>query len=571
MDQVRQAMANIQLQVGKMTASQKLLLASLTVIAVMTLFLVSQYAAKPATVNLMAADGQVDTVRALQVGGFDAQMVDGQVVIPASQQRYALSYLAESGQLPGDTTLLFSNLIGSQDWKASNTQHRQQYFIALQNELSIRITDFTSLSKASVILDVPQSTGLGRSSRAPTASVTLFTRSGGAVTQNIVDAAARTVSGAVSGLTPANVQIIDGTTGHARNTADDESASSSQYLEYASKMEKHTKQKIESLFGHIPGVVVSITARVDITKVTSAETLYTPKGEGTVAIETSTSSITGSTKQSSREPDSGVQSNQTASIDTSGGTGTSVENDTTEKLFATAIGSRTKNVFDPRGMPTHLSASIIIPQEYIENIIERSRPAVEGEEPSPVTPIESQDFFDTLKTDFENLIEPHLVIVGDNGVATSGSLMVSMAPLGISMIPGGMLQSVGGSGFVGSLAGGGGGGSGMLGSTSKISETALVGVLAFVSLGMMMMMVKRSSKTIELPNANELVGVPPHLDSVRDLVGEASEGEHVMTGIEIDDDLVEVQQIREQVAELIKQDPESAAGLVERWAEHVVS
>lgn len=570
MDQVRQAMANIQQQVGKMTASQKLLLASLTVIAVMTLFLVSQYAAKPATVNLMAADGQIDTVRALQSGGFDAQMVDGQVVVPASQQRYALSYLAESGQLPGDTTLLFSNLIGSQDWKASNTQHRQQFYIALQNELSRRITDFSSVNKASVILDVPQSSGLGRSSRSPTASVTLFTRSGGAVTQNIVDAAARTVSGAVSGLTPANVQIIDGTTGHARNTTDDQSESSSQYLEYASKMESHTKKKIESLFGHIPGVVVSITARVDVTKVTSAETLYTPVGseDGSVKVETSISSIAGSTKQASRGAEPGVRSNQTASINTGGGTGASVENETTEKTYATAIGSKTKNVFDPRGMPTHLSASIIIPQEYIESIIERSRPVVEGEEPASITPAESQDFFDTLKTDFENLIQPHLMIIGDNGVATSGSLMVSMAPLGISMLSGGAMQSVGGGGFVGSLAGGGGGG-GLLGSSSKIIETALVGVLAVVSLGMMMMMVKRSSKTIELPNASELVGVPPHLDSVSDLVGEASEGEHVMTGIEIDDDLIEVQQIREQVAELIKQDPESAAGLVERWAEHV--
>ncbi|MBL4698851.1 MAG: hypothetical protein JKX70_08450, partial [Phycisphaerales bacterium] len=58
MDQIRLAMANIQQQVGKMGASQKLLLASLVVIATMTLFLVSQYAAKPATVALMAADGQ---------------------------------------------------------------------------------------------------------------------------------------------------------------------------------------------------------------------------------------------------------------------------------------------------------------------------------------------------------------------------------------------------------------------------------------------------------------------------------------------------------------------------------
>ena len=111
------------------------------------------------------------------------------------------------------------------------------------------------------------------------------------------------------------------------------------------------------------------------------------------------------------------------------------------------------------------------------------------------------------------------------------------------------------------------GGGGVLGSGGKLIETVLVGVLAVISLGMMLLMVKRSSQKIELPDPQSLVGVPPHLETVGDLVGEASEGDHVMTGIEIDDQVLEVQHLREQVAELINQDPESAAGLVERWAE----
>ncbi len=565
MDQVRQAMANIQRQVGKMSASQKLLLASLTVIAVMTLFLVTQYTAKPALVDLMAADGQNQTVQALQSGGFDAKVVDGRLVIPASQQRYALSYLAEAGQLPGDTTLLFNNLIDSQDWKASNAQHRQQLHIALQNELSRIIGNFSGISKASVILDVPQSSGLGRASRAPTASVTLFTRSGGAVSQNTVDAAARTVSGAVSGLVPANVQVIDGSTGRARITSSEDSQSSSRYLEYAAQVEKHTKQKIEGLFGHIPGVVVSITARVDITKVRSTENYYLPKGEGTVAeLLTSDSASDQSTTQISPGAEPGVRSNQAVAINTGGGgPSTSNVDVTADKQFQNAIGQRTKSVEDPRGMPTQLSASVIIPQEYIESIIERSRPIAEGEEPEPVTSDEAKDFFESEREVFERLIQPHLVSVGPDGQPVHGSLMISMAPLGLMTSSGGGIQSVG---FVGALAGGGGG---EWGSPSRLIETALVGVLALISLAMMMLMVKRSSKKIELPSAQELVGVPPHLEAVGDLVGEASEGEHVMTGIEIDDQVIQVQQLRDQVTELINQDPASAAGLVERWAEPV--
>lgn len=563
MDQLRQVLANIQGQVGKMTASQKLLLASLSVIGVMTLFLVSQYAAKPVVVDLMSADGQVDVVQALQGGGFDAEMVDGKVVIPAGQQRYALSYLAESGQLPGDTTLLFSNLIGSQDWKASSAQHRQQYYIALQNELSFRLADFSSLSKASVILDVPMSSGLGRSARSPSASVSVLTRSGGAMPQSLVDAVARTVSGAVSGLDPSQVQVIDATTGRARNTSDENSESSSRYLEYANKVEKHTKEKIEALFGYIPGVLVSVTARVDVTSVQSAETEYMPSGTGSTKIETSKSTREDSTQQGSEGAESGVRANQSASISAGGSVGAKSENTVTDTLYSTAIGSKTKSVLDPRGMPTMLSSSVIIPEEYIKSVIERSRPVVEGEELEPATSAQAQEFFDSYRPVIESLIKPHLVVVDDFGVAVEGKLMVSMAALGVSMNPAAEMHSAG---FMSQLTSGGG--SGVLGSGSKVIETALVGVLAVISLAMMAMMVKRSGQKIDLPTAHELVGVPPDLDSVGDLVGEASEGEHVMTGIEVDDGLIDVQNLRDQVAELIKQNPESAASLVERWAEH---
>ena len=561
MSQVRQAMDTIQAQVGKMTASQKLLLASLSVIAVMTLFLVSQYAAKPAMVDLMAVDGQVGTVQALRGGGFNVEMVDGRLLIPQGQQQSALAYLQESGSLPGDTTLLFSNLIQSQDWKASNSQHRQQYNIALQNELARVLAKFRGVDRASVILDIPQASGLGRASRAASASVTLFTQSGGPVSQDMVDAAAQLVSGAVSGLYTTGVQVIDGSTNRARTTSDDESQLSSRYLEYASKVEKHTKQKIEGLFGHIPGVVVSITAQVDITKVSSAQTMYASKGEGSVAMETSINTSANSTSQASNAAEPGPRSNQTASINTGGASGVSSEQETGDKTYQVGMGQTTTNTIDPRGMPTHMSASVIIPEEYIEKIIERSRPVVEGEEPAPITAQESLDFFETNKAKFESLIRPHLVSVGSDGLPIQGDLTVSMASVGMGLVPGGSIQ---GAGFMGSLAGGG---SGMLGASGKLIETALIGVLAIVSLGMMAMMVKRSSKKVELPSAKELVGVPPHLDTIDDLVGEAGEGEHVMTGIELDDNLVEVQQLREQVAELIKQNPESAASLVERWAE----
>ena len=560
MDQLRRVMAQIQEQIAKMTASQKLLLASLAVIAVMALFLVSQYAAKPSMVDLMAAGSEVDTVRALQGAGFTAEVLDGRVMIPEGQQRAATAYLAQTGQLPGDTTLLFSNLIGSQDWKASNQQHRQQYNIALQNELASNIAHFQGVHKASVILDIPQTTGLGRAARPSTASVTVFTTSGGGVSQDLVDAVARLVSGAVSGLSPERVQVIDGTSGRARTVSSDDSRSSGRYLEYAAQVEKHTRDKIQGLFGHIPNVVVSVTAHVDITSVQSTENLYAPNGEGSVSLLESEKKTDSTTRQANRGAEAGVRSNQAVSINQGGGSGNSSEQNMGDTEFATAIGSRTKTVLDPRGMPTHLSASVIIPQEYIVKMIELGRTAEDGAEPQPVTQQEADTFFNAARSNLEALVRPHLISMDQDGQPTQGELSLQMSPMGGMILSPNGGQSIG---MLGSLTGGGG----MLAGGGRLVETALIGVLAVISLGMMGMMVKRSSKRIELPDAERLVGIPPNLETNGELIGEAGEGEHVMTGIEVDDQLVEVQHLREQVSELIRSDPESAAGLVERWAE----
>ena len=131
MEQIRQAMANIQRSMGRLTATHKLLFGSLAVIAAMTLFLVSQYAAKPALVDLVSIGTDAGTIQALRAAGINAENVDGRTLVPKGSEHAALVTLSESGLLPGNTEILFNNLIQSQDWKASREQHRQQAVIAL--------------------------------------------------------------------------------------------------------------------------------------------------------------------------------------------------------------------------------------------------------------------------------------------------------------------------------------------------------------------------------------------------------------------------------------------------------
>jgi len=572
MNQLRRIAENAGVYIGKMTATQKLLLGSLAVIAAMTMFLVSQYASKPALVDLTSDSGSAMSLSSLRAAGIDAQVVNGTIQVPPSQRSAAVAVLAQSGQLPGDTTLLFGNLGDSQDWKASKEQHRQQYTIALQNELSRTISQFRHVNKASVILDVPQSSGLGRAVRVPSASITMYSNGGAPIGQDIVDAAAGMVMGAVSGLDPKNIQVIDGSSGQPRTVSSADSRLSSKFMDQAHSVEDGKRQQIQDMLGHIPGVIISVTAMVDVTKVQSTERAYSNIDSGSVSVVKSQGNTEDTMEQASRGAEAGVRSNQTASINTGGGTGNTSNSTDTIKEYDNQFGYVETSTLDHRGMPTHIRASIIIPEEYIRELLTNALPAVEdGSEQPEISAEDIRERFEGMdgNSGFKSLVvkqvAPHLIGQSPDGSMINGDVIVSMAPIGDAYRRVGQVQSAG---FMGSLmgSGGGSGGSMVLGNGNLV-ETVLVGILAAVSVLMMLMMVKRSSKNIELPTAEELVGVPPQLEGMSDLIGEADEGESAMAGIEIDDAELQVQQLRQQVGELISADPEAAAGLMERWAE----
>jgi len=574
MDQIRRILDNAGQYIGKMSATQKLLIASLVVIASMTLFLVSQYASAPARVELMSQTGDTAALTALTRAGIDAEVVDGSIQVPPGQRASAVAVLSEAGQLPGDTQLMFRNLIDSQDWKASREQHRQQYYIALQNELSRVISRLSGVRRANVILDVPERSGLGRAAREPSASVTIFGSGGSSLSQNTVDAAAGLVMGAVSGLVPARVKVVDGSSGAPRMVSSEDSRLSSRFLEFAREVETAKKRQIMDMLSHIPGVKVSVTAMVDVTRVAKVERAYAPEQQGSVSMLRSQNGMEDTVEEATRGAEAGVRSNQTASINTGSNSGTRASASETTKEFENQFGYTEQEIVDPRGMPTHIRASIVIPEEYVAELVERQNNGngvggadAPDQDAQAASPEAISERFLGVGADpgFRGLIaeqvRPHLIGQGPDGAMIDGDVVVSMTPFGESYRAG---SSVQGAGFMGTLVGGGPGGA--LGNGNLV-ETALVGVLALIALFMMLMMVRRSGKKMSMPSAEELVGVPPQLEGMEELIGEADESESAMAGIEVDDAMIQIQKLREQVGEMIAADPQNAATMVERWAD----
>lgn len=564
MDALRQVLANIQKHLGQLSATHKLLIASLAVILAMGFFLVSQYAGRAKLVALMpdaAPADQQEAAAYLSSAGLEHEVgEDGRVMVPAARHREIFARMAQAGELPGDKSVLFSNVFDRQSWTMTKDQHRKLNVLALQNELARWIREFEGVAKASVFIDVPEPNGLGAAARRPTASAMIVTESGRPMDQRLVDAVAHWISGAVAGLDAANVRIVDAATGQQRSATDTGQLIPMTYLEYSRAMEASVREKVLSVVGHIPGVVVAVTAQVDVTRSSVSTESYLPKDEGSVAIEkrSTTNSVeeVGATNEREPGPRSNVQSDPSQA--SSGGT-RSTQKDS-DKEFETKIGKRTEQIVDPKGMPTRLAASVNIPRGFIAGLVKASAAAGAAAGGAATEPTDAQILarFDEERRQIEESLKPHLTTQarGPDGALTpvAGEVKVALVP--VDVVPG----TVAGGGILG------GGGMGMA-LDSGLLDTAILGGLAVGAVGLMLMMVRRAAKKMELPTAEELVGLPPKLPTTSDLVGEADESETPMAGIEVGDDEIKVRKMLEQVQEMVKTDPGDAAKLIHRWVQ----
>ncbi|MBL8760689.1 MAG: hypothetical protein JNL50_05235 [Phycisphaerae bacterium] len=576
MDRLRKALATIAKALGRLDTTQKLLIGSLAVIAGMALFLVAQYAGRASLVELMptasAAEQQAAQI-VLTTAGIDAQLTD-KLMVPSEDRQKAQAVLAQSGTLPADAALMFRNIIEKQSWQFSRQQNDRLYAIALQNELAGVISNFRGLRSATVIIDSPESAGFGRAMLRPTASATVFTRSGQPVDQGTVDAVAQLIAGARAGLSIENVRVIDGTSGRQRKASSEEDVSSSTYLDQAAKVEGTVHAKLMEMLSYIPGRIVAVTAQVDVTRKNATVSKHFDKGEGSVALPRTTKESTTTTSQAAAggaEP--GVRSNQAADINRgSGGTGTKSEQTEENKEMENHVGSSVEHIVDPKGNPTMLAVSVGVPSSYVVELIKKEAAkaggaaAQGGGQPvaEPTEPEVQAKFDKDVKPKLLDSILPHVrAMSGDaarNGDATQlaellkSQIAVSLIPLDITPMTGG------GGGLMGLDSGGG-----FLAMGGGLIEKAVLGLLAVVALGLMFMMTRRTAKKVELPTAEEIVGLPPTLDAKSDLIGEAEEGDSPLAGIELDESEVAAQKMLDQVKELAKSHPDSAASMIKRW------
>lgn len=566
MEQFQRAQATIQKYLGMLTVSQKMLIASLVVVMLMTLFVVHQYASESEFSELApgATAAELQTISAhLQATGQEYREVEGKLMVPASAQRRVFASLVETGNAPADNRIYFDNLIDKQSWTQNYQQNEQLATIARQNELGRSIMAMNGVGKAQVFLDVPKRRGIGVVDRTPTASVVVVARD--KLSQDAVDSIAHLVASSTAGLSVENVRVIDGTTNRQMRASSETDFSVASYAEAAAAFERQARDKITDLLSYIPGAIVSVNAQVTMEHRQETDKQFHPEGEGSVALLSRTTSQSMEQVNARQGGAPGVRANVQASVEGSGGTGDTLTKTDEDAEFNTGLGGTETQRVIPGGRLQKMNAVVNIPRDYFVSIWESRQEAGEdGTDPQAPTDADLATVRDEelarIRGEVARLIDFSEMVDGrevDMATLMEESVVISMIPV----LPD----------FVGLSGAGGGLGGGILGMTGPIAVSDLVktvgiGALAVASLGFVVITAFKANKREILPSAEELVGIPPALQDSDSIVGEAMEADSALAGVELNEDQLKMRKMRDQIAELVTDNPEQAAKVINRWA-----
>lgn len=567
MERLRKVLTTITAALSRLTPSQRLLIGAVVVLMAMTLFLVQIYAGKREMVPLMpgmSAEDQTEAVQFLRTRAIKFKDENGEILVAADAVRDVLAQMTDAGVMPGDSRILFDNLIEKQSWTLNQRQNQQLETIAVQNELAAIIGKMAGIRRASIILNLPDKRSLGQPSTAASAAATVFpTRP---LDQNTVDSIAQLVAGS-RGIDPRLVRVIDGTTNRQFKAREEGTLAASTYLEYVAAVESRKQQQIlEMLSAYIQGVIVTVHAQVDVTQRRTETSSVLPDGKGSVTLLKSEQTKSREDRQASGsggEP--GPRSNTQEDVSGLGAaeSGGGSKETTGDSQFETEFGREKKTVVDPRGNPTKINAVVNIPRPYFVDVwrSRQAKPAAADPAATPDTPppepteADLQPIVDSETARIKGEVELQIDTSASEGTV-KGEVQVSLIPVAPAGLGGG-----GGATQPASILGIPTGSIALDGAVKNVA----LGALAVVALGLVVLTAMKSSKREALPTAAELVGLPPTLDGGTDLVGEAGEAESALTGVELSDDQMRTRKISEQVAEMVSEKPDDAARLLGRW------
>lgn len=540
MEFLRRYWTQVAAQLGELTATQTWLILSLTVVLLLSGFVMLQYAAAPEMVPITGFSSDHGNVFSHLAGrGVKVRSDGGQLLVPRDQVNAVLYMLEEGKLLRPDTSAAFDELIKSTSPFMSESSKKQHHLIARQKVLANIIEKMQDVDSADVLISMPPVGGFGETAREPSASVSVVMERGQNVVKPMVKAIAGLVSGANAPMNPQAVVVVDANRNQSFTVKDESDLPPSDTFALRKKIEGDIRDKIVHLL-QIHGLVVAVNVETDNTlRETIVENEYQDKDQ--VASEMTRETNRTETADGG-EP--GARSNTSASIAGGAAEMTSEITEEMDTKFAGKQLTSQRSRVEVGHQLTATNVSLNVPREYFVALQSERRISAGADPEDPADGLDPQMVNDELE-EIESLVET-IVRVTDGTWEVRARMMVG----GLALAPfsdgdgtaSGVVQLVG----------------------SEWIKTGAISLLAVVSLALMFGMVRRATAPPDQPTIEELAGLPPPLGD-DELIGEADELRTVIDGVEISDDEMRSRKIAEQISDMVNANPEEAGNLLGRW------
>ncbi len=366
-------------------------------------------------------------------------------------------------------------------------------------------------------------------------------RSGQTPGSQLVNAAADLVAGAVGNLEPGRIRVtIDGVSYPVRARDDSAAPQSTEWLEQAQKAERYYSDKLAKQFAFIEGVMISVTVKPNFKRTEEIEDK--PDAKNVVAKPVTEETTNDETRSSDRGGgEAGVASNAGMSVPETAGAGQSSTgtNEKTRTEYIVAMGHSQVKTINPGGELTVTGASLLIPRTHFAQIYKK-RTNMSDREPSA---IELDPFIAKELERMRPAVKTCLALTTEDAVHVDA--YTDLMPIATAA-PQAASTSV----------------TGLMG--DHVKEIAL-GALALMSLLLVSYMVRRGAPVPLIAPQASAPAAPRTLSAAEGIIGEAGEGGAMLDGMELDDESVKAQQMLGQVAQMVDENPETAATLVKRW------
>jgi flagellar biosynthesis/type III secretory pathway M-ring protein FliF/YscJ len=317
-----------------------------------------------------------------------------------------------------------------------------------------------------------------------------------------------------------------------------------EFLTRQQESEHFFTQKISQQLCWLGGVVVAVTCDVNITSEKSSEDKY--DGKNAISKELSTESE--NNEQTDPQPpqgEPGTVPNTGMSADPTppapGSSGSTKTRESTK--FENFVPRKHTDSVTPAGKSRVLAATVRVPRSYFVSLYKMMNPAAQSEPDELALAALVEAEIPKVRRDVKSC----------TAITSDEDIVVDTYHDGLPL-----LGAIGGASIASSKTGN---------FSAKLSEHYKeigIGILALVSLFMVSSMVKKSSPAPAI--AIETAPLEPQiLMAGEDVAGEAIEGGSTLDGMELDEDSVKAQQMVEQVATMVIENPDAAANLVKRW------